>query len=88
MPCFLGGKGVKEVRVIYSTINVRPCATFCANGSKVILPAHQKKQISLSRLLKSVQADYHFISARKCLGEQFLYDAGDNAAVGLAGHLL
>ena len=43
MPCFLGGKGVKEVRVIYSTINVRPCATFCANGSKVILPAHQKK---------------------------------------------
>lgn len=47
-----------------------------------------KKQISLSRLFSPFRLIYYFISERKCLGKQFLYDAGDNAAVGLASHLL
>ncbi len=49
---------------------------------------HDKKQISLSRLFSPFRLIYYFISERKCLGKQFLYDAGDNAAVGLASHLL
>lgn len=75
------------VKVIYSAISVRPCAIFCANENKVLLPVHQK-QISLSRLFSPFRLIYYFISERKCLGKQFLYDAGDNAAVGLASHLL
>lgn len=39
---FLGVKAIKGVRVIYSAISVRPCAIFCANGNKVLLPVHQK----------------------------------------------
>ena len=47
-----------------------------------------KKTNQPEQTVQSVQADYYFISERKCLGKQFLYDAGDNAAVGLASHLL
>lgn len=38
----LGVRGVKGVGAVCSAINVRLYTTFCANGDKVLLPAHQK----------------------------------------------
>ena len=58
----LGVKGVRGVKVIYcvlgvrtvcSAINVRLYKTFCANGDKVLLPAHQKNQPEQTFLVRS-----------------------------------
>lgn len=55
-------KGVRGVKVIYcvlgvravcSAINVRLYTTFCANGDKVLLPAHQKNQPEQTFLVRS-----------------------------------
>lgn len=50
---FLVVKEVKGVRAVCSAINVRLYTTFCANGDKVLLPAHQKNQPEQTFLVRS-----------------------------------